>query len=442
MLFSFLKYLKPTHYFTLFNKNGELIYPLYSGLSKTDLENLELDSGYSSELSKQYDLSYQALEKGYIGLAQKITTLEKIPVADEYHFVKKYFSTFWYIYTFVIRLLTFHNPIREVYGFMRSIRVKRYHLSNKPFEYEKWDSFESISIKKSRKVSVIIPTLNRYEYLKDVLKDLELQDYKNFDVIVIDQSEPFDKKFYEVFDLNIKLVYQEEKALWLARNIAVEISDADYLLFFDDDSRVDSDWISSHLKCLEFFNADISSGVSISIVGAKVPEDYSYFKHSSQLDTGNVMIKREVFKKIGLFDRQYEKQRMGDGEFGLRAYLYGFVNISNHIAKRLHLKVGTGGLRQMGSWDGFRPKKWFSPRPIPSVLYQFRMYYGLKMTIYLLLRTIPLSLIPYKYKGDKKIIVFSYLSLVVIWPIILIQVLISWKKATIKLNEGTLIKKI
>ena len=442
MLFSFLKYLQPTHYFTLFNKNGELIYPLFSALSETDFENLELDSGYFSEIAKKYDISYQALEKGYIGCAQKITTIEKIPVADEYHFVKKYFSTFWYVYTFIIRLLTLHNPIKEVSGFLRSIRVKRYNLSNKLFIHKKWNSFESSLIKKSRKVSVVIPTLNRYEYLKDVLKDLESQDYKNFDVIVIDQSEPFQKKFYEVFDLDIKLVYQEEKALWLARNIAVEISDADYLLFFDDDSRVDPDWISSHFKCLEFFNADISSGVSISLVGAKVPEDYTYFKHSSQLDTGNVMIKREVFKKIGLFDRQYEKQRMGDGEFGLRAYLYGFVNISNPKAKRLHLKVGTGGLRQMGSWDGFRPKKWFSPRPIPSVLYQFRMYYGVKMTFYLLLRSVPLSLIPYKYKSDKKMIAFSYLSLVVIWPLILIQVLISWKRATIKLNEGAFIKKI
>ena len=442
MLFSFLKYLQPTHYFTLFNKNGELIYPLFSALSETDIKNLESDSGYSSELAKKYDLSYQALEKGYIGCAQKITTIEKIPVYDEYHFVKKYFSTFWYVYTFIIRLLTLHNPIKEVYGFLRAIRVKRYNLYNKPFIHKKWNSFESSLIKKSRKVSVVIPTLNRYEYLKDVLKDLELQDYKNFDVIVIDQSEPFQKKFYEVFDLDIKLVYQEEKALWLARNTAVEMSDADYLLLFDDDSRVDKDWISSHLKCLEFFNADISSGVSISLVGAKVPEDYKHFKHSSQLDTGNVMIKREVFKKIGLFDRQYEKQRMGDGEFGLRAYLYGFVNISNPKAKRLHLKVGSGGLRQMGSWDGFRPKKWFSPRPIPSVLYQFRMYYGVKMTFYLLLRAVPISLIPYKYKGDKKMIAFSYLSLVFIWPLILIQVLISWKKATIKLNQGALIKKI
>ena len=71
-------------------------------------------------------------------------------------------------------------------------------------------------------VSVVIPTLNRYTYLKDVLEDLEKQDYENFEVIIVDQSEPFQKEFYDQFDLNIHLIYQEEKALWLARNTAIK----------------------------------------------------------------------------------------------------------------------------------------------------------------------------------------------------------------------------
>ena len=188
---------------------------------------------------------------------------------------------------------------------------------------------------------------------------------------------------------------------------------------FDDDSRVESDWIKNHIKCLDFFNADISSGVSISIVGARVPDNYSFFKYSEQLDTGNVLIKRNVFKAIGLFDIQYEKQRMGDGEYGLRAFLFGFKNISNPYAKRLHLKAGTGGLRQMGSWDGFRPKKWFSPRPIPSVLYQFRKYYGVKMTIYSLLKTVPPSIINFllfiqKYLKHKNRVFIKRISISII----------------------------
>ena len=87
--------------------------------------------------------------------------------------------------------------------------------------------------------------------------------------------------------------------------------------------------------------------------GGKVPAQYAYFCISSQVDTGNVLLPKQIFRDIGLFDRQFEKQRMGDGEFGLRAYLAGYKNVSNPFAKRLHLKVSSGGLRQMGSWDGF-----------------------------------------------------------------------------------------
>ncbi len=442
MLFSFLKYLQPTRYFTLPNSNGKFIYPIVSEIPDDILSYLKVDKEYSSIRARTYDLSYQAIEKGYIGQVKRIEFIEEIPTVDEYRFVKKYFSTFWYYYIFIIRLFTLNNPFKEINGFIKSFKVSRSSISKNALTYSEWNYFDSKLLKTQPKVSIVIPTLNRYEYLKDVLKDLENQDYQNFDVIIVDQSEPFQKEFFDNFNLDIKLIHQKEKALWLARNKAIELSDSDYLLLFDDDSRVELDWIRNHIKCLDFFDADISSGTSISLVGDKVPENYSFFKYSEQLDTGNVLIKRDVFKAIGLFDRQYEKQRMGDGEYGLRAFLFGFENISNPYAQRLHLKVGTGGLRQMGSWDGFRPKKWFSPRPIPSVLYQFRKYYGNKMAVFNLLKSIPPSVIPYKNKGNKSFIVFAYISMIVIWPIILCQVGKSWSLASKKIKQGAIIKYI
>ena len=132
-------------------------------------------------------------------------------VADEYRFIKKYFSTFWYVYIFIIRLLTFHNPFKEVYAFLKSLGVKRVVLSKSSYEYKDWDTFDSELLKSAPKVSIIIPTLNRYEYLKDVLEDLEKQEFKNFDVIIIDQSDPFEENFYDAFDLDIKLQFQESR---------------------------------------------------------------------------------------------------------------------------------------------------------------------------------------------------------------------------------------
>ena len=356
--------------------------------------------------------------------------------------MRTYFNVIWSFYVLLIRLLTFKNPFHEISAWWKSRIAVRSNYLKEPITYSEWKNFNDGFIIDKPLVSVIIPTLNRYKYLKDVLKDLEKQDYKNFELIVVDQSEPFEETFYDQFSLQLHVIHQKEKALWLARNTAIEKAKSDFLLLFDDDSRINKYWISNHLKCLSFFDADISSGVSISTIGAEVPLHYSFFKISSQLDTGNVLIKREVFRKLGLFDRQFEKQRMGDGEFGLRAYLEGYLNISNPYADRLHLKVATGGLRQMGSWDAFRPKNIFAPRPVPSVLYFLRRYFGKKRSLFALLKTVPPSIMPYRFKKNKSMMVLGSFISVVLFPVILIQVIRSWSLASKKIKEGSIIKKL
>ncbi len=46
-------------------------------------------------------------------------------------------------------------------------------------------------------IRIIIPTYNRYDAIVDVLKDLEQQDYSYFSVTVVDQSTPYNEKFYD-----------------------------------------------------------------------------------------------------------------------------------------------------------------------------------------------------------------------------------------------------
>lgn len=439
-LFTFLTYLQPTNYFSLPKLNGDSVFPVFEDIPESIKSQLIIDLEFTTEIARNYDASWLATQKGYIGNTKCIKTIEKVSVIDNYIFIRKYFNKAWVFYVLIIRLISLRNPFKEISAFYKTRHTTRSNYLKTPIQYKKWDVFSSSLIDNNPFVSIIIPTLNRYKYLKDVLEDLEKQDYKNFEVLVVDQSEPFREDFYQEFKLNISVSYQKEKALWLARNTAVKLSKGDYILLFDDDSRVESDWISQHLKCLDFFKADLSSGVSISKVGAKVPANYSFFKESDQLDTGNVMIKRHVFEKIGLFDRQFEKQRMGDGEYGLRAYLEGFLNISNPYAKRLHLKVGSGGLREMGSWDAFRTKKIFAPRPIPSVLYLFRKYYGNSNARWALLRNIPMSIMPYQFKTNKFMLILGVFVSILLLPLVIFQVMKSWRLSSIKLKEGALIK--
>lgn len=438
MIFNFIKYQIPIWYFNLKPAIDFGYFPTETQLKQAGFD-IKIDSRYVSDQSQVRDLAWVAFQSGFIHKSYEkgipIWKTVKLPIADEYLFLRKNFHAAWVLYTLILRLITFHNPFVELKAFFKHKGVKREVYSTQVFAYKDYETFQSPLLQQNPLVSIVIPTLNRYVYLKDVFKDLENQKYKNFEVIVVDQTDPFQNDFYQGWNFKLNYWHQKEKALWKARNKAIEKAKGEYVLLYDDDSLVDSNWITEHLKCLDFFKADLSSGVSLSVVGAEVPKNYSYFKWSEQLDTGNVLLKKEIFYKIGFFDLQFEKQRMGDGEYGLRCYLNGYKNISNYKAKRIHLKVSEGGLRQMGSWDGWRPKKLFGPRPVPSVLYLTRKYFGNSMAKYLLAKEIIPSLVPYKYKGSKVGKVLIFLVTLFVLPLVFFQVYLSWTAASKMLNK-------
>ncbi len=472
MLFEFLKYINPTWYFNLIPVDQSVPYFVdYRKLSVEEQDLLTIDDEYKTLQGKLADAAYQAWQKGIIKSDPKVSIYSSgvisrpanyrtvnlfgdrnVKVSDEsavtnvndnYRFIRRFFhpGISWYI--FFVRLLSFHNPLMEIPAFVRSLKISRVDLySRNTFELyaDQYNGFDSELIKSNPKVSVIIPTLNRYEYLKDVLADLEKQTYRNFEVIVCDQSDRFDEGFYDGWDLDLRIIRQEEKALCRARNRSMTMSKGEYILLFDDDSRVQPDWIVQHIKCLDYFNADISSGVSLSVVGDRIPENYSFFRWSDQLDTGNVLFKKEILNFIGLLDRQFEGQTQEDAEFGLRFHLCGFMAISNSLASRVHLKAPIGGMREVSGWDGLRPKKLFAPRPVPSVLYLGRKYFGNHSAKLMLLFTIPGSIVPYKFKSKKWPRILTGISMIILWPFLMLQVLVSWHKADLKLRQGGMIE--
>lgn len=437
MPFNFLKYLQPTHYFQLLNKNGVSVFPITAKLPEAVLSQLVKDPNYHSEHSIDYDLSWQAIQNGYISDIITYSNFEKLPVVDNYRFIRKNFHPAWVFYVLVLRLVSFHNPFTEIAGWLKTRNVRRMRLS--PISSnDNWQQMDSHLLEKAPLVSVVIPTLNRYDYLRDVLKDFELQDYTNFEVIVVDQSDDFNASFYADFNLDIQLIRQKEKALWLARNTAIQSSNGDLIALSEDDVRIPSHWISSHLKCLDVYGVDISAGVFYP-EGQSIPKERSFFAVAYQFATGNAMLYKSVFESVGLFDRQFEKQRMGDGEFGLRVYLEGIKSVSNPVASCVDVKAGIGGLREMGSWDAFRPSNFFAPRPIPSVLYFYRRYFGNYKARLALLRTVPISIFPYQFKKNRPLLVLGILLSILLLPLVCYQVLRSWYLSTKKLNKGPLI---
>lgn len=445
MIFNFLKYIKPIWYFNLKPQRDNCYFPTESQLIAAGYK-LEKDENYKSQDAQQRDLAWRAFQLGFISKEQKpgldIWRKVKLPIVDEYYFIRKNYHKAWVGYILLCRVLTFKNPLIEIHAFIKTRNAKRENFAKNHFQYTDYDAFESDLIKQDPLISVIIPTLNRYDYLKDVFKDLENQTYKNFEVIVVDQTDDFQDHFYKGWNLDLTYWYQEEKALWKARNEAIKSAKGDYILMSEDDIRIPHNFIENHIKTLDFFKSDVSCGVFFP-EGSEIPKERNYFKYSEQFATGNAFLKKSIFTEIGLYDRQFEKQRMGDNEFGLRCFLNGFKLISNPIAYCLDVKAPQGGLRQEGgSWDSWRPKKLLAPRPVPSVLYFSRYYFGSKNTLRLIMTSIMPSIIPYRFKRHRALRLLSLVLFPVLLPLVSYQVFLSWRQASVKIKEGALIEQL
>lgn len=102
-------------------------------------------------------------------------------------------------------------------------------------------------------ISVVIPTYNREEALRDSIADVLKQDYPDLEVLVVDQTathQPETKKYLEE-------VAAAEKIKWFrvdwaslpgARNYAVRRSTGDILLFIDDDVELPEGFLKAHAK--------------------------------------------------------------------------------------------------------------------------------------------------------------------------------------------------
>jgi hypothetical protein len=96
----------------------------------------------------------------------------------------------------------------------------------------------------------------------------------------------------------------------------------------------------------------------------------------------------------------------------------------------------------MGSWDAYRPKKIFAPRPIPSVLYLIRKYFGRDAALLnILFNTIP-SLVPYRFKRNRFIHLIGIILTTSFLPFVIFTVVKSWRISTNMLKEGSKIEKL
>ena len=98
------------------------------------------------------------------------------------------------------------------------------------------------------KISIIVPVYNtKFEYLDKCLNSIVNQSYKDIEVIVVDDgsSVSYDE-IIKKYEKDVRFFHQENKGVSSARNLGVENSTGDYIMFVDSD-----DWLVND-ACLKF----------------------------------------------------------------------------------------------------------------------------------------------------------------------------------------------
>jgi len=172
-------------------------------------------------------------------------------------------------------------------------------------------------------VSVVIPTLNRDEFLYDSINDMLNQDYTNYEIIVVDQSDNTNAKVEELVKKHpYKIRYYNNvgfKGLPQARNFGWQNAKNEIVLYIDDDIRAEKDFIQNHTYGFKNQEVGVAGGKVIEQgmgsgknVGRFNPWTFKLTTEFSNQSTQivdhvkgcNFSIKKHILENINGFDEQ------------------------------------------------------------------------------------------------------------------------------------------
>lgn len=188
--------------------------------------------------------------------------------------------------------------------------------------------------------SLIIGTLNRPKCIKYCLESLRNQTYKDFEIIIVDQSkDDLTEKALEDFrDLTIVYERVTFKGLSKARNLAIRQAKGDYLCLIDDDAYYSEDYLSNIEKHIKTNNKTIITGylwntaTKSDFVNYKALSDrkkLSYRQVIRYCPSPAISFPKEIISVSGNFDEEFGVgAKYGAGEetdFILGAMRHGYV---------------------------------------------------------------------------------------------------------------------
>ncbi|MFC1701018.1 glycosyltransferase [Patescibacteria group bacterium] len=170
------------------------------------------------------------------------------------------------------------------------------------------------------RISIVIPAYNAERYIRDCIKSIKRQTYKNFEIIVVDDCS-IDKTFNIAQDEGI-IVVRNKKNLGegASRNIGARISKGEIIVHTDSDLTVPTTWLERILKDMKKFNVKCVAGGYAGSLGDSFIEEFSNYELSFRRRgmpkfvktsvTNNFACDKNAFFEVGGFPEKYKCEDM------------------------------------------------------------------------------------------------------------------------------------
>lgn len=188
-------------------------------------------------------------------------------------------------------------------------------------------------------LSIVIPLYNKKDSIIATLKSILLQSYNKFEIIIVDDGSTDNSAdiVKTISDKRIRLIQKDNGGVCSARNLGIRKAKYDYIAFLDADDLWDTLYLEEQIKLINEYPkaamwginfAEMTDGKLARYLPTGLSEKFrgyveDYFNINGRISdlfcSSSVVIKKEVFDKVGFFDERIKYAEDNDMWFRIIA---------------------------------------------------------------------------------------------------------------------------
>jgi len=168
-----------------------------------------------------------------------------------------------------------------------------------------------IKKKQLNEVAIILPNFNSYNFIKETIKSVTSQTYKNWKLYIVDDaSNQKTKNLLKSYEKNkkIKIFFlKKNKGAGFCRNLAIEKSHSKYIAFIDSDDIWARNKLKLQIKFMEqndhnftytYYSTFNNFNKKVKKIKVPIKFNFKYFVGNTSIATSSMIVKRSIINNI------------------------------------------------------------------------------------------------------------------------------------------------